>query len=520
MIHKKTFYSILLILAVGGILMFGFLGMYPLMDPDEPVYAETAREMIMFGDFVSPRIYGEFWYDKPPMYYWLVAGAFQILGISDFAARFPSAVLAIGGAILLYLAGRKLLGERAGLISALILVTSLEYFYLGNAAVTDMTLTFFLTASLLAFLHHRYWLMYACCGLGVLTKGPVALFFCGVIIVLYLLLTRSIKRICSMKMLSGIVIFCLIALPWYIAMYSLHGMEFVETFLGFHNVTRFLQPEHSSGVLWYYYIPVLLVGFFPWTPFLVQSLWTAAKEKGEVRSTCRFLIVWAAVVFLFFSASQTKLVSYILPMYPPLALLGGYYFDKIWTQGRVAALKHSSIWFTVLAMLLIGGLLYGGTVFEEAKTAATVAAVVLFGAAIAVVGQSRDGRFCRVLGVQVSCAMLFFAVLMTAVVPNIVAEFSVAPFVPAVQSAYDGQSKLYIEKFYRPGLMYYGNMAGTEFLKNDLTTILTEEQDKAYFVLKDKWYEKLSEEDKNKLRVLVHEEDKMFLVLEKTESME
>ncbi|MCC5468500.1 glycosyltransferase family 39 protein, partial [Pelosinus sp. Bkl1] len=131
MINKKVWLSIALIVCVAGILMFTFLGMHPLMDPDEPVYAETAREMLQFHDFISPRIYGDFWYDKPPMYYWLVAAAFKIFGVGEFSARFPSAFFAVGGSILAYLSGRKLFNERAGLLGALVLATSLEYFYLG-----------------------------------------------------------------------------------------------------------------------------------------------------------------------------------------------------------------------------------------------------------------------------------------------------------------------------------------------------------------------------------------------------
>lgn len=519
MMEKKTLYSILLILCVGGVLMFSFLGMYPLMDPDEPVYAETAREMIQFEDFVSPRIYGEYWYDKPPMYYWLVAGAFQLMGNSEFASRFPSAFLAIGGAVFLYWAGRRLVGERASLLSVLILLSSLEYFYLGNAAVTDMTLTFFLTVALVSFLQRNYYLMYLCCALGVLTKGPVALFFCGVIVGLYLLLTGNLKRLRTMKIPCGIVIFCAVAVPWYVAMYSLHGMAFVETFLGFHNVTRFLEPEHTSGVLWYYYIPVLLVGFFPWSAILVQSIRYAIREKGETRDVCRFLLIWAGAVFFFFSASQTKLVSYILPMYPPLAMLGGIYIDRIWLRGEVNALRRSAICFGVLALILIGGLVYAESVFAGMEIAIKVMIAILAVATVGMVWQSIRQQFQRVFAIQLVGTMLFFATLMTMALPAIVDKFSVASIVPQVEEKYDGHSKLYIEKFYRPGLMYYGDLAGISFLKNDLSTILSEEKEKAYFVMKDKWYEKLSDEEKGRLRLLTQVEDKVFLVMEKEDAM-
>ena len=135
------------VLIVAVFIMFFQLGSYPLLDPDEPVYAQTAREMAASGDLLSPRIYGEYWYDKPPMYYWLVAAASTLFGAGEFASRFPSALLAVAGSVYLYLSVSRLLSIRAGVLSALVLTTSLEYFYLGKAAVTDMTLTFCIMAS-------------------------------------------------------------------------------------------------------------------------------------------------------------------------------------------------------------------------------------------------------------------------------------------------------------------------------------------------------------------------------------
>ena len=129
MIDRKLWLNIAIILCVSWLITFSNLGNLPLFDPDEPVYAETALEMLHNQDFISPRIYGDFWYDKPPMYYWLVAGAFKIFGVGEFAARFPSAFLAVAASILVYLSGRKLFNDRVGLLAALVLATSLEYFY-------------------------------------------------------------------------------------------------------------------------------------------------------------------------------------------------------------------------------------------------------------------------------------------------------------------------------------------------------------------------------------------------------
>lgn len=154
---KKQFWLMLLLTIVT---IFVNLGSIPLLDPDEPVYGETPKEMIQYNDYLSPRIYGEFWYDKPPMYYWLVAGAYKLLGIVELAARLPSAVLAVLCVATVCYFTTKLFDSRTGILSGLVLATSLEFFYLAKAAVTDITLTLFLTLTLLCFLNRHYHLFY------------------------------------------------------------------------------------------------------------------------------------------------------------------------------------------------------------------------------------------------------------------------------------------------------------------------------------------------------------------------
>lgn len=517
MTDKKMWVSLSLIIVVAGILMFSFLGMHPLMDPDEPVYAETAKEMLEFRDFVSPRIYGDFWYDKPPMYYWLVAASFKLFGFSEFSARFPSALFAVGGTVLVYLSGRKLFNERAGLLAALVLATSLEYFYLGNAAVTDMTLTFFLTAALLAFLHQKKYLLFAFAALATLTKGPVGIVFCGGIILLYQLLTGNIKTAIfkDRKMLGGLVIFLALTLPWYLLMYVFHGDIFVETFLGFHNITRFLQPEHVAGAVWYHYIPVLLLGFFPWSALMFQAFREGLREKGKERDTCLFLLIWAAVVFVFFSLSQTKLVSYILPLYPPLALMTGYYFDKIWREGRYRELKIAVAVFAAMTLLLCGGLAYAGNaVAAELAVITKAVAGLLALLVIVVLVQSFQRNFRAVFATQILGMMLFFTILMTQTVNLIAPELSVKQFVDEFNNYYDGQAEVYVMKFYRPGFAYYSGVAGKELKTEDVKTIIDDKSQRSYLIMKKKSYENLSPELREKLQLLVEQEDKVLLLHE------
>lgn len=512
MAKKRMWLNIVLLLCVAGIITFSYLGSLPLLDPDEPVYAETAREMLQYHDFISPRIYGDFWYDKPPMYYWLVAGAFKIFGVSEFAARFPSALLATAGAVLVYLSGRKLFGERAGILAGLILATSLEYFYLSKAAVTDITLTFFLTAALLAFLQGKYYFFYGCAALAVVTKGPIGIIFCSVIPGLYIMLTGNWVLLKRMKVLTGMVLFGVIALPWYILMYQYHGMDFIDTFLGFHNVTRFLQPEHSSGTLWYYYVPVIIFGFFPWIAFMVQAIYAALKDKSVNQQRLAFLVIWAATVFGFFTFSQTKLVSYILPMYPPIALLVGWYIDKAWSENTFSILKWSAAVFTVVACILEAGLIYAGKTMTPNLFLPGIIMTIVFAVANILLwwlSVKRDFRL--VFAINVVTMLFFSTYLVTNLLPVIAPTFSMKSFVEDFNQYYDGKSQVYVTKYYRPGFMFYSGVPGKE--KTDtLHTKLLDENEEAFFIVSSREYKELPADLQGKVIVLATHEDKVLLV--------
>lgn len=512
MTNRKVWVNIVIVISIAVLMSFPYLGTLPLFDPDEPVYAETAREMLQFNDFISPRIYGDFWYDKPPMYYWLVAGAFKIFGYGEFAARFPSAFLAVAGCFLLYLSGRKIFNERVGLLASLVLSSSLEYFYLSKAAVTDITLTFFLSGALLAFMKRNYYIFYACAALAVVTKGPVGLFFCGVIVAIYLLYTSNFSQLKQMKLVSGGALFLAIAAPWYLAMYYYHGMDFLETFLGFHNITRFLQPEHESGSIWYYYIPVLILGFFPWTAFLAQAFLKGLRARGQDRHHSIFLVIWASTIFLFFSISQTKLVSYILPMYPPLALLIGCYIDKAWSEKKFSVLKISAIVLIVLATILAAGLFYAGNrVTPELMLPLKIITGGFVVLVMLVLLFSYRKNFRTVIAINV-IGMIFFAnFLVSQLLPMAAPALATKDIVNEFKQHYDGQAPVYVAKFYRPGFMFYSGMPGIEFKSQDIESIVRDNA-KAYFMIQKSIYQKLNPLIQSEFQIVVTCEDKIILI--------
>ena len=327
------------------ILFLIFLWNVPLLDPDEPVYGETAKEMIAAGDWLSPRIYGDFWYDKPPLFYWLEAVSFSLLGVSTFSARLPSALIAAGTVLYVYGTAERLFSRRIAFTGAFILASSLEFIVIARAAVTDMTLTAALTAALFSFLEKRYAAAYIACGFALLAKGPIGFGFPAFIVGLWLLAQKRFtwKPIMALRWYWGIPLACLVGLPWYAYMVSVHGQPFVDTFLGYHNLVRFTQPEHAGKDHWWLYFVVLTAGFFPWTGALAGALTRVRRFAADPKTL--YLMVWAGFIFLFFSASSTQLFSYILPIFPPLAVLSALYLDDLAQEGAGRLFPQLHIFF-------------------------------------------------------------------------------------------------------------------------------------------------------------------------------
>lgn len=512
----KNYGSYVFVAVISMIILFFNLGAIPLLDPDEPVYAQTPVEMLSHQEFISPRIYGEYWYDKPPMYYWLVAASYKLFGVSDFAARFPSALLAVACVLAVLYFGKRMLNERAGIISALVLATSIEFVYLGKAAVTDITLTFFLTVSMLSFINKKYVLFYACAGLAVLTKGPIGLFFPGVVAFMFLFVTGNLSEIKRMRLPSGILIFSIIAVPWYAVMYHLHGSAFIDTFLGFHNVTRFTSPEHPTGVLWYYYVPVLILGFFPWTALLLQAAYHSFMHGREKFRKLIFLHVWAAVVFVFFSVAQTKLVSYILPMYPALALLIGWYVDQLW--GNYYQQKRQYVWGALLCLLsslAIGGAYWGLGEMPELSGgvhAMSIVFALMTALTLCFLWKRRIGY---ALASTVCGMVFFFLVLAGLLFPAAAPTFSAFKVTKQFEAIYDGTSPIYVSKFLRPGFAFYSGRYGEELLFSpksvpDFAAILKRRKH-AYFVVRDIDFARIPEQARAELEIVKTVDNKRIL---------
>ncbi len=328
MIQKHPYLFLLLSFSLLFLIGNQFLS---ITDTAESNYALTSKEMIQSGNWISPQIYGRYWYDKPILYYWELSLSFLTLGINEFAARFPSAVMGCLSVLLTFWFGRQVYGLRTGITAAVIEGTSVEFWLLSKAVITDTTLFFFLSACIaffwLGYTKNRnfYYISYLAAAMAVLTKGPIGLALPGLAILLFLGRMRNWRELLHLKLVSGLLLFAAAGCTWYILMYHLHGDAFITNFFGVHNFLRATVPEHPKVDVWYFYIAMFLIGFFPWSFVLLTGLWKKWKEHSlhfrEASPVTLWLSLWSAVVFIVFQMIATKYTTYTFPMLFPLSLL-------------------------------------------------------------------------------------------------------------------------------------------------------------------------------------------------------
>lgn len=320
-----------LLAGVCYLLFFYGLGDIGLLGPDEPRYASVAREMHASGDYVTPRLLGEPWFEKPALLYWMEAIGYSAFGVNEFSARFPSALAASICVFMTYAAGRRLWNRRTGLFAALILATSTGFFAFARAASMDMLLTACLTVALLAFLSgqsaagraRRLWFygFYCALGLGVLAKGPVALLLAFTALAVYSVIRRRYREWREWHP-EGLALAILVAAPWYIACFWVNGYAFIEMFFINHNLQRFASTIHGHDRPLYFYLPTLLMLTFPWTFMMIPAF------RRKFDTTDRLLLLWAVVPIVIFSFAGSKLPGYILPSIPPIAMLCGRAIER------------------------------------------------------------------------------------------------------------------------------------------------------------------------------------------------
>jgi 4-amino-4-deoxy-L-arabinose transferase-like glycosyltransferase len=330
---KTTSYALLVAFALTW---FATAASRDLFNTDEARYAEIAREMVASGDWVTPRLNGYKYLEKPPLQYWATAAAFEAFGMSAWSARLWTALTGFAALLATLAAGTRLLGPAAGAAGALLLGTSLMWFGMGHFASLDAGLAAFLSCSIYAFAlaqrdaasvrARRNWMLaaWACAALAVLSKGLIGVVLPGGALVLYALWQRDWRLLgARLHWGAGLAVFLVIAAPWFVAV-SRANPEFARFFFIHEHFERFTTTEHGRYQPAWYFVPVLLLGLAPWTFALPGALAAGLRRDPLTQfQPRRFLLVWIVLVFAFFSASHSKLISYILPLFPALALLAG-----------------------------------------------------------------------------------------------------------------------------------------------------------------------------------------------------
>lgn len=336
--RKSWWYDIGWLTLFIGIFFSLFAGIRPLSVPDEARYCEIPREMLVSADYVTPHLNTIKYFEKPVLFYWLQAGAMHCWGLSEWVIRLPTLLLGLLGCLITYATARFLFDRRSGWFASLILATSVLYFAMAHTITLDMTLCIWITACLSAFIvaiemplgfKRRLLLgaMYAFAALAMLTKGLVGILLPALIVIAWLCLCQQWQRLRHIQLISGIGIFLGIALPWHYWVQQANP-EFFHFYFVEQQFLRYFTLYAQRYQPDWFFIPILFLGFFPWTLFLWSALrqhCPTAWKNCIAQKKSVFLLVWAAIIFIFFSLSKSKLVPYILPVLPPLSMLVGHF---------------------------------------------------------------------------------------------------------------------------------------------------------------------------------------------------
>ena len=330
----------------------------PLIDRDEGRYAEAAREMVVSGDWLAPRLFGVPYLEKPPLYYWLTAAAFRLFGENELGARVVSAVASAAAVLATALFGRRVFGAGAGLAAGIVLATSGMQFLLARVAITDMLFSTLVASALMAYFlaesERRSFLpFWSLAAAATLTKGPVAALLCALPILGHLAVLGDARTLRSARFWAGLPLYLAVVASWF-ALVEVRYPGFLSFYVYKEHVLRAAGDEHRHALYWY--LPWLLIGFLPWTPIglaALPAIRRRIREDSRAGVAARFTVIWAALIFAFFSIPRGKLAQYLLPIFPAFALLVGDALAR-WMAEREAGRGVTRAFSVVGWILLVG----------------------------------------------------------------------------------------------------------------------------------------------------------------------
>ncbi|CAL7963758.1 4-amino-4-deoxy-L-arabinose transferase [Gammaproteobacteria bacterium] len=461
----------LLLTLVIGTLFGATLGNYPIDAPDSARYAEIPREMVVTGDYITPHLNGIKYFEKPPLFYWLQAISIKACGANELAVSIVNALMALGCCLLIYFTGRKLYGRLSGMLASFIFATSSLVFALTRVVTLDMALTFFLTGSLCSFLLATQepaggkcslylWLMYIFAALAVMTKGLVGIVFPGIIILVWTIVFNQWRDIKTYRIVSGIFIFLLITLPWHILV-QIKNPEFFHFYFFEQHFLRYLTDYAGRTQPWWFLPALFLGGLYPWVVFLPQAIMHHVPKQFSQWQQSKliiFLLIWAVVIYVFYTFSSSQLIPYILPILPPIAVLLGNYLATYWQSNQ-----HRPITMGFNALLFLNISLGIGAIaaifmlnFDEQtitrQNLYIAAAGVIIGAIVSVLCYRRRGLFFgfTAMFLTISALWLYISPIIT-----IINKHTIKPLIITLQQKLKPEDEVICYGAYYQDLPFY-----------------------------------------------------------------
>jgi len=369
--NSKLMFGIIFL--ISSCLIFAGLGRNHLIPWDEAIYAKVAKNMVVNNEYVVPYWDNHFtgWFEKPPLYMWVVSGFMNILGFNSWSARLPSAIFGLLTVLLVYLIGKKLFNKTTAFISSLALVTTVHFLYYSRASMLDVTATFFISLALYFYWRAKnsnkwlFWVVFGfSSGLAVMTKGVVGLLPFLVSGVYDLVCLIFLKDKVTRKLVVGYLIsvgsMLLVALPWHLVMCKMFGKSFINKYFLYHVWDRATSGIEDKGNPFFWYVIVMKVSMRIWFIALLGALPLSLLKALKKERKFIFLSVWALTIFLFFSAAKSKLVWYIIPVYPSVSLMVGYFLERSLNKfmEKVSLLNNSIFKFLALYILVLFSLFY------------------------------------------------------------------------------------------------------------------------------------------------------------------
>ena len=467
--HLVRMFCLFLFTVVG----YGFYNAYlPITDPVESNYVLSAVTMLKHNSWISPMIYDNVWYDKPPLTYWVLMITYKLFGISDFTSRIPNTLIAgISVSFIYHIVYRIKQSIPIAITSAILLMSTLQFWYISHAVITDGFLFFFSLATFgyayLALEYHDRSAMvkaYAATGFAIITKGPIGLLLPGLILLLFTFVKALQSKDNKCKALLqewrilfnplGILVCLLIASPWYIAMYNIHGIDFILGFLGLHNVDRALVSEHPKFNVWYYYLIIVPIALLPWTPLLISKL----RKLDWHHNFNQLSALWFFIIILFYSLVATKYLTYTLLAIIPCIIWTGEQLVSV-LHNRFSDRKNSFAFIKlVLTPYIIFNLIFLIATFFDSSLTPTpliISSILCLGSCI-IITRRKTITKSTIMYLILPILCIYSAITIT--VPPILTSQSGIQFKPYLQK----DIPTYIYGTYYTSLVYYTDTMPTQ----------------------------------------------------------